>query len=72
MKLLGKKATFMPACHTEKAGGSLKEFAEPVTGIITMVHRRHKWFLVSYKAGETIQRECFHFDEVDEAVTVHG
>lgn len=70
--LLNKTATFVPTCYTDKAGGSVNEFAEPVTGVITMVHKMHRWFLVSYRAGKTIQRECFHFDEIDEAVTVHG
>lgn len=72
MGLLGKKATFTPTCFEDKAGASLREFAHPVTGRVTMIHRRHRWFCVSYKAGETVQRECFHLDEIGEAVQVHG
>ena len=72
MDLLGKKASFMPTCMTEKAGGSRKEFAKPVTGVITMVHRAHGYFIVTYRAGETIQREGFKFCDIDEAVKVHG
>ena len=74
MKLLGKKASFIPTSLMDKTGngGSIKEYATTTTGIITYVHRTHEWFCVSFKAGGTIQRECFKFCDIDEVVTVHA
>ncbi len=70
--LLGRKVTFMPTCFEEKAGASLKEFAKPVIGTVTMIHSKHGWFMVSYKAGETVQRECFKYYDLERTVLLCG
>lgn len=74
MKLLGKKASFIPCFEKEKTGQGrgVSEDIEQVTGRIDYVNQEHSWFSVTYQAGNTIQRECFKFCDIDEVVTVHG
>ena len=71
MRLLRKKATFIPYFMRDKYR-TIKEDAEPVHGVVTYVNRKHGWFCVSYRAGNTIQREGFKFCDIGEVVTVHG
>ena len=70
--LLGKSVIFMPTCFEDKAGASLKEFAHPVKGTVTMIHSKHGWFMVSFKAGKTVQRECFKFYDLQRTVMLCG
>lgn len=74
MRLLGKKATFIPTSLMDKGGngGSIKEFAVPVDGVIEYVNKKHCWFCVAFEAGGTVQRECFKFSDIGERVEVHG
>ena len=71
MKLLGKKATFVP-CFKKEKDGNVKEDAEPVTGRITYVNWAHGWFRVSFHAGRTVLHESFKFFDIGKEVTVHG
>lgn len=72
MKLLGKKASFIPAWEKDTRGVGLSEDNATVTGRIHYVNQEHGWFSVTYRAGDTIQRECFKFCDIYESVTVHG
>ena len=74
MQLIGKKATFIPSCMTEKKSGNPVDWCRDVnvTGVIDYVNEDHGWFSVRYDAGGTVQRESFLFYDIDRKVTVHG
>lgn len=73
MQLIGKKASFIPHCMKDKEGHKI-DWGKDVTktGVIDFVNKQHGWFSVRYKAGDTVQHECFKFFDTGGKVTVHG
>lgn len=72
-RLLGREVRFIPACDMVHANGRPKEEIMPiVTGRIDFVHECHGWFRVRWKAGKTIQHECFKFCEIGKVVELVG
>lgn len=71
--LLGKTVSFIPTfMHDKSGGGSIREDAIPVVGVVTHINSQHGWFMVSYKAGKTMQRECFKFYDLERTVMLCG
>ena len=63
---LGATVKFVPSAYSMQDNGSevAKECKakNTVTGRVTMIHWRHKWYMVSYPTDYNgIQHECFHF-----------
>lgn len=72
-RLLGRKVRFIPACDMVHANGRPKEEIMPIVmGRVDFVHSGHGWFRVRWKAGNTIQHECFHLCDIGKVVDLVG
>lgn len=72
-RLLGREVRFIPTCDMVHANGRPKEEIMPiVTGRVVFVHADHGWFRVRWKAGKTIQHECFKLCDIGKVVDLVG
>lgn len=72
-RLLGREVMFLPAflqCGND--GGRLKFDAKPFRGVITQVNEEHSWFMVTYRVGGNVLRECCKESEIGKEVTLLG
>lgn len=62
---LGMKYSFVPAAFTADRGGTPgpggTRVPSRVTGEVTYIHRRHRWFQVTYELFGNVLKECFKF-----------
>lgn len=61
---IGSKVTFIPTAFTagtgaKGLGGS--EVPRKITGTVTYINRRHRFYTVEYKIDGYTMRECFKF-----------
>lgn len=61
---IGSSVTFTPTAFTEGTcskglGGA--EVPRKITGTVTFINRRHRFYTVEYKIDGRTMRECFKF-----------
>ena len=66
---VGQKVRFDPFACIGGSGADMLR-GDEVTGVVVMVHHKHRWFSVVY--GEPPQRTSFNFADIGEAVTICG
>lgn len=62
---IGERYTFVPAAFGAEVDGKGAKQCTPrrVTGTICYINERHRYFTVAFRAGRTVLRESFKFDE---------
>lgn len=72
-RLLGREVKFVPACCMVHANGRPRDEVVPIiTGRVVSIHKGHGWFMVRWKAGQTIQHECFKLFDIGKDVLLLG
>lgn len=56
---IGDYYRFVPAANTDHSSGFPDQLQVKVTGTVVFIHEEHRWFRVAWKAGGTMQHECF-------------
>lgn len=69
---IGMKASFAPAFVPGALWLKDQDPSEIVTGTIVYINWEHKYFMVEYKCGDTMQRESFKFFHIGQAVKIIG
>jgi hypothetical protein len=71
-RLLGRLVSFVPCFCYKKSVLEANKETDSIRGVVDYINKENGWFRVAYRAGETVQHECFKEADIGEAVTLVG